>query len=174
MNIVIICSTNFLIPTMTLIMTLPLCYLMCLMHWSILLVTSISQPCSCLFLRGTSSTYIVIKFTLTNSIFLKISAKLDVGNNRKADLCDNANAASNYGSFSLSSTHSPQARRHKDTTRQVTGAQVPPAGIQHRQLHTKIQRGLVEKMRSAWKYAVRGVNNERWFTLQEQRKMSGV
>lgn len=159
---------------MILIRTLPLCYLMRLMHCSMLLVTSISQPCSCLFLRGASSTYIVIKFTITNCIFLKISAKIDVGSNRKADLCNNANAAGNYSSFSLSSTHSPQARRHKDTTRQVTGAQVPPAGIQHRQLHTKIQRGLVEKIWPVWQHAVRGVNNERWFTLQEQRQALGV
>lgn len=37
-----------------------LCYLMRLMHCSKLLVTSITQPCSCLFLRGASSTFIQI------------------------------------------------------------------------------------------------------------------
>lgn len=56
-----------------------------------------------------------------------------------ADLCNHANTTGNGGSFSLSSTHSPQARGHKDTARQVTGAQVPPAGIQHSQLHRQMQ-----------------------------------
>lgn len=40
-----------------------LCYLIRLMQCSMLLVTSISQPWSCLFLRGASSTYTENKFT---------------------------------------------------------------------------------------------------------------
>lgn len=55
------------------------------------------------------------------------------------DLRNQANTASNDSSFSLSSTHSTQARGHKDTAWQVIRAQVPPASIQHSQLHRKMQ-----------------------------------
>ena len=54
-----------------------------------------------------------------------------------ADLSNHADAAGNDCSFSLSSTHAPQARGEEDAAPQVVRAQVPPAGVQHSQLHTK-------------------------------------
>lgn len=61
-----------------------------------------------------------------------------MGNDLKpADLCNHTDAAGNDGSFSLSATHSPQARGHKHTPPQITRAQVPPASIQYRQLQKR-------------------------------------
>lgn len=57
-----------------------------------------------------------------------------------ADLCDHTNTTRNDSCFGLSSTHPTQARGHKHTARQVTRAQVPPAGVQHSQLHRKTGR----------------------------------
>lgn len=103
-----------------------------------LLVTSISQPCSCLFLRGASST--CTENTLYHTHTQRTSSILAQQSVLTGNyLCNHTNAACDDGSFCLSSAHAPQARGHKDTATQVIRAQVPPAGVQHSQLHGRTQ-----------------------------------
>lgn len=74
---------------------------------------------------------------MDSPVLLRLLTQLLVIKRKKNDLCNYTNAASNDGSFSLSSTHAAQARGHKDTATQVTGAQIPPSGIQYCQLSTE-------------------------------------
>ena len=70
--------------------------------------------------------------TLTHRTSLTLAQQSVLTGN---DLCNHANAAGDDGSFSLSAAHAPQPRGHKDTPTQVVRAQVPPACVQHGQLH---------------------------------------